>query len=84
MEDASVKIFPDPASDIVIVEMNKNVINPISIAILNTDGKVLKTEVVNVTDGKLSLDVSNLLNGIYFLKIKEGEGMYNLKFAMAK
>ena len=64
--------------------MKKDVINPVSLSIINAQGKILSEKELNVADGKLSINVSNLPDGIYFLKIKEGEETHNFKLVVAK
>ena len=83
-ENGGMKIFPDPASNVVVIEMKKDVINPVSLSIINAQGKILSEEELNVSDGKLSINVNNLPDGIYFLKIKEGTETSNLKLVVAK
>lgn len=78
------KIFPDPASDVVMIEMKPDVINPVLLTIINAHGQMVRDEQNEVTDGKLSINVSDLLDGIYFLKIKEGTGTHNFKLVVAK
>ena len=67
--DNSVKIYPNPANDLVNVKAS-SAIN--SVEIYDVQGRILTTNLFNETSG--SLDLSKYSSGIYYLKIKTNEG----------
>ncbi len=81
---APIKIFPNPVSNYVTIPLRKNVINPISISIANAEGRIFQRSQMNVNDSRLIIDVRNFNDGIYFLEIKDGEEIQNLKFTVVK
>lgn len=65
------KIFPNPANNIVNVSLNTRGNKASTIIIYDVQGKVVsKTE--NVVEKLVSIKVSSLRTGMYFLKIKTG------------
>lgn len=65
--ESAINIYPNPASDFVIIE-NKNYNNNISyIEIYSINGKLLKR--IQSNYNSTTIDIRNLNNGIYILKI---------------
>jgi len=65
------KVYPNPASDKISISPTNN--SRYKISIFSVDGKMLKTK-----EGD-SLDISNLKNGIYFVKIEDNISNYIYK-----
>ncbi len=59
-----VQIYPNPVSHQLVIEMGT--LNSTSIEVLDFSGRTIKTLVSN----ERSIDVSDLVNGVYFLKIE--------------
>ena len=68
----NLSLFPNPADDIVYLKMNGNSTSTIDISVYNTLGQKVK-EFRKVASDNLSLNLSELNSGIYFLKLVEGE-----------
>ncbi len=72
LETDEVKIYPNPAKDILNIELNsQNDIFNLDISDIN--GKILQTHLIDTnpnTNTTKSLDVSELTTGIYFVKMK--------------
>ncbi len=67
-------VYPNPASDLIQIKLNKNVISPsTSISLMNVAGVEMHSE-TNIKSKKVSIDVKNLAAGTYFLKIYSPEG----------
>ena len=73
-ENISISIFPNPATEYIVVEGNTSA-SP-AYSILNTSGAVLKQGVV-VDSG---IYVNNLSSGLYILLIEDTEGPKSTKF----
>jgi len=78
------KVFPNPASDIVVIEIDGYATNPVSFSVVNANGKVLRTEKANIDEGKLNINVADLPNGIYFLKPEEKYSARYFKIVVAR
>ena len=70
-------IYPNPASDYLIVDMKTQRIN--SFQVYDIAGRVIKDEEINPTDNK-NIDVSDLPIGIYLLRINTNSFIINHKF----
>lgn len=67
--DESIVVYPNPAQLIIAID-SKNIINMVQI--FDIYGRLIQ---VNLTDSdKISIDVSERLNGVYFLKITSNQG----------
>ena len=71
----TVKIYPNPASEIVFLENTQNVIQ---ITLYDSTGRMLKSK----SDNFNQIDVSDLSTGIYYLKIEQKTGSQTEKIAI--
>jgi hypothetical protein len=65
LQDISLRVFPNPASDLVTVQWSS--LNNIEVSIFNQLGRRLLSTEVN--GSQLEINTRNLSSGIYFLKI---------------
>ena len=72
-------IYPNPTSDFVRVEMDKNYVS-ITIEIYDILGKKL----ITVKEDVENINIRNLRNGIYFLKLITDKGEASIKFIVKK
>ena len=63
-----VKIFPNPASDILYLDFNENM-NDIRIRIVDISGKEYKILTEKVSGKMLKINVENMISGLYLLEI---------------
>jgi len=75
---SSVNIFPNPANTILNVQMNEA--KNIRFKIVNTIGEELISEEIKKPEFKI--DISALPDGIYFLRITEGEKNFSKKLVV--
>ena len=74
-----ISIYPNPASQTLNIELGSNIIN--SITIFDATGGVNFSKVLNFGKvGEISIPVSNLQAGIYFIKLNMENGSYMAKF----
>lgn len=72
--DHTVVIAPNPAKNNINVNVNNNINNKIkSIELYDVKGRVLMTQMVN--NSQTSLDISNYVNGVYFVKVSTDTGV---------
>ncbi len=78
----SVKVFPNPAKDIINFSVDGNIAKTINI--MDITGKLLEN--ISISDSDTKLDLSNYSNGIYLYQIKasSGEVIKSGKFNIAK
>jgi len=69
----NVSVYPNPATDKIIVEINAEVSEGSVISLISLQGKVIYSEVVkeNTTDYRTEIDVDNYARGIYLLKLED-------------
>src|SRR5215471_4877557 len=73
-----IKLYPNPAKNILIIEGLNPLLNTI-LSVIDVSGKVVaKTIVVN--NNSYSWNVSKLSTGIYYLQIEENKKMTTLRF----
>ncbi|MFH2142509.1 MAG: T9SS type A sorting domain-containing protein, partial [Bacteroidota bacterium] len=63
-----IKIYPNPAEDIVNVQIRGRLDNDINISLYNSDGSLCKSLKANSTINQINL--SNLAPGLYFIKVQ--------------
>ena len=76
---SDLKLWPNPAQDLLNVESEKNQME--SISILDMNGKTILHK--NITDFQTILDISFLSSGVYFIKAIYQEGIAIEKFVKA-
>jgi hypothetical protein len=72
----AVSVFPNPASDNLFVEINAWKGNSIHIQVYDAPGKLLMEKTRDNVPGNFreSLDISALVNGIYFISVRMDDG----------
>lgn len=65
-QEKLIKVIPNPASDVISIE-TPLLVNESSLIIYNITGQIVLSKLINYNDTKL--DISNLQNGVYFVKI---------------
>lgn len=73
-----VKIFPNPTSDILNINLSKEVNNDARLLIFNTSGKNIHSEQIHGSHYQLS--VNNLCSGVYMLQIINGNEIITKRF----
>lgn len=69
----NLKVYPNPSSDIVNIEMNNNLSDHASLKVINILGKtILEKSVSNKTE-ITTIDFSNYGKGIYLVELRSGE-----------
>ena len=71
----SIKFYPNPVSSVLTIR-SENVVD--LIRVYDVNGRLRKTLMPN--SEMISLDVSNLVEGLYFMEVKSKDGIQMLKF----
>ena len=81
INNLNVSIFPNPAHDIINIEVESQSGTVSYINLFNTIGEIVKTEIIPA-DGNLALNIEGLPQGIYFARILNGEKSYSSKISV--
>jgi len=80
VQDQGIQIFPNPANNKVFISLQKLTFEQSVISIYNVQGKqVLQTSSVDAFAGIVQLDVSDLVKGIYLVKVRTGNSIATKK-----
>ncbi len=79
-ENSLVKIYPNPASDFLIIEA-ECVIN--TVRIIDQAGRVLN-HAENINNARTRIDLEGLKDGVYYVRMKTEKGIYCRKFVIMK
>ena len=75
---ASIKVYPAIASDKINVEINSD--GAADLTIVNLAGQVMKTQKVENTEGVLPINISDLPNGSYIIRLVSKNGEMTKRF----
>jgi hypothetical protein len=76
-QDINVTIYPNPVTNNVTITTD----NKVQVTLIDGMGRVISTQTVS---GTISLDVTNLSNGIYFLQINDKNDLITKKILVRK
>jgi len=79
-----INVYPQPAIDnlYIDIKLSNNEVNRLDL--YDIQGKVLLSTVVNQNSNNVSLDVSGLNSGIYFVKVQSKDNLYTKKVQIIK
>jgi len=83
----SISIYPNPTSNFSNIQFNLLESNLVSYKLLNAIGQAVideKAGVLNAGEQNISLDLSNLTNGLYYLNITIGNSSFSKKVSIVK
>ncbi len=72
LEQIGVSLFPNPTSDVIVVQTNGLTTNEIFIELRDANGKVIQAQTIKKGSTMAYLDVTTLYNGTYFVHVKSG------------
>ncbi|MHC1776159.1 MAG: T9SS type A sorting domain-containing protein [Lentimicrobium sp.] len=76
----NLKVFPNPASDLITVQLADTFINPGILTIYNNFGETVLIREISGSPKSFAIDVSNFINGIYFLSVNSNSTTRSTKF----
>jgi hypothetical protein len=79
-------LYPNPASEFVHLSFNSTIEGPVNVKIFNTAGQLIKQSAIKITNGynQTQIPVSDIIPGIYVLRINKGELNMTRKFVIAR
>jgi hypothetical protein len=86
LEDTQVTLFPNPTTEVVNLDLNLNEVSEVvNVQIIDIQGRILKSESFNnIKDEVITLNVSNLAKGNYFIHVQTDEGYRTKNFVVIK
>ena len=82
-ELSNVLVQPNPASDIVMINIESNRSESVLVQVVNASGLIVKSTLLT-NSGKNEIDVSNLASGTYMLQVYSGEETLTQKLVILR
>jgi YHYH protein/Secretion system C-terminal sorting domain len=73
LKNSEIKIFPNPASDLIAIQIDGLVENNLKIELYDVLGKYIKSTQINAGQSIAYFDVQDVYNGTYFIKVSNGK-----------
>lgn len=80
--DQTLKVFPNPASDVLNVAFGQTVEGPVTLQLITLQGQTLTQQAFNSVSGTADLNISQLPKGIYLLNVQTQQGIVSRKIAV--
>jgi hypothetical protein len=79
-------LYPNPASEFVMLHFNSIEEGPVNVEIFNTAGQLVKKSAIKITKGynQVKISVNDIRQGIYLLSINKGELNIIRKFVITR
>jgi len=79
--NSNISLYPNPADNSISLEFNSGINGNAKIDISDVTGRIISTRLLNSFSGKqITMDVSGLASGMYFVKISTPKSEYYAKF----
>jgi hypothetical protein len=79
LNNTEIKIIPNPASDLIAIQIDGLVLNNLKIELLDVLGKLIKTTQIISGQSIAYFDVQDVYDGTYFVKISDGVNSKTVK-----
>lgn len=73
-DNVDVRVYPNPAKDIVTVTLSQNILNTTEVSLVDIQGKTINIPKKKF-NGTVELDVSSLNAGLYFIQLRSGNNI---------
>lgn len=73
LNDSKIKIIPNPASDLIAIQMNGLTEDNLTIELFDVSGKLVKSTKLNAGQSIAYFDVQDIYDGTYFIRIADGK-----------
>jgi hypothetical protein len=80
----NISIYPQPTEDVITIGFNHFYEPTVSVSIHDLTGKTLREIQLNVNHGKAIFDLSQFVNGVYFIEISSNNNMAVKKLVISK
>ena len=72
LDPVKVTVYPNPASEIVNIAFDNPVEGEIKLFLINAQGALVKTDIIEATTIEKQLNLQDLPSGIYYLRLSKG------------
>ena len=69
----NIKVYPNPASDVVNIQFEAAVDEQIILTVLDSSGKLVKRDLIEVALTEKQVNMQDLPAGIYYLRLTKGK-----------
>lgn len=69
----SVKVYPNPVSDIINILFEEVVESEINLTLLDSQGRLVKKDVIEATVSEKQINMQDLAAGVYYLRLTKGK-----------
>jgi hypothetical protein len=80
--DRGIRVYPNPASDLCVLEFPETLNHPVRLSVSDTNGKLIKT--LTIAQQQSTLDLADFDAGVYFLRMEFEGNVYFQKLVVLK
>ena len=80
----TVKVYPNPATNIINITLDKSIKEKAGISIYNINGTLIKSLPANYPNKNISISTKDFTPGIYFCEVKGKDFISREKFVMVR
>lgn len=84
LENLDINVFPNPATDLIAVQLGNLVADDYMVDLIDVNGCVLQTNNINKGSTIASFDVKTLYSGMYFVRISNGNNSTTRKVMITR
>jgi thiol-disulfide isomerase/thioredoxin len=81
---SEMKVYPNPTSSTLIMDLSTSVLINAEVVIVNNVGQQVWSKNINGSNFSERIDVSNIASGIYTIQVKNADGVANRRFIVTK
>lgn len=79
LEASKLDIFPNPASDLINIQLPFDKAADYQLHLINTQGQAVQTELLRAVSGQWELDVNDLPTGLYMIQLQHDASIFTAK-----
>ncbi|MFT7344126.1 MAG: hypothetical protein ACI9XP_000706 [Lentimonas sp.] len=79
LNEMNITVFPNPASELVAVQINSLLKSNTKIALVDATGKVVQEKIISAGSTIAYFDIQTVYDGVYFVKISNGVSQHTTK-----
>ncbi|MBU2019872.1 MAG: YHYH protein [Bacteroidetes bacterium] len=84
LKNTNINIFPNPASDLIAIQVNDLVKEEIKLELIDLTGKVIQTKAIMPGSTMAYFDVQTVYAGTYLVRLSNGQGYVSEKVTVVK
>ena len=80
-----ISVYPNPATDVLFVDLNLDAASPVTIELMSIDGRLIQSyNYNNILTQQVRLDVADVETGVYHVNIRTEEGFTSKRVIIAE